>query len=155
MMSAGIVRGLHRRLGLVLGPAALLWFLSGLVLLWVPYPGLVEREWFTTAEAIRLQDCCAALDRLLQQLDQSDGIESVRIRMVGGRPVATAQFLNGAMAAVTADEAARIAPLPRDWARRAALQFAPGTSVEDMNLIDHDVWTVHQRVDPYRPLWKV
>jgi hypothetical protein len=155
MMSAGIVRGLHRRLGLVLGPAVLLWFLSGLVLLWVPYPGLAEREWFTTAEAIRLQDCCAALDRLLQQLDRSDGIESVRIRMVGGRPVATAQFLNGAMAAVTADEAARIAPLPRDWARRAALQFAPGTSVEDMNLIDHDVWTVHQRFDPYRPLWKV
>lgn len=154
-MSARIVRGLHRRLGLVLGPVVLLWFLSGVVLLWVPYPRLAEREWLTTAEAIRLHDCCAALDRLVQRLDRSDGIESVRIRMVGGRPVATAQYLTGAMAAVTADEAEPIAPLSRDWARRAALQFAPGTSVEDMNLIDHDVWTVHQRFDPHRPLWKV
>lgn len=146
---------LHRRLGLIVGPAVLLWFLSGLVLLWVPYPSLTEREWLLTAQSIQPHNCCAALSRLLARLDRPEGIESVRIRMVGGRPVATAQFLNGTMAALTVDTAEPIVPLTRDWAHRVASQAAPGMLVEQMDLIDHDVWTVHQRFDPYRPLWKV
>ncbi len=155
MMNVGIVMTLHRRLGRIVGPAVLLWFLSGMVLLWMPYPSLTEPEWFITAEAIQPRDCCAVLSRLLERLDRPEGIESVRIRMVGGRPVATAQSLNGMTASLTADTAETIAPLSREWAQRIALQIAPGNAVEEMNLIDHDVWTVHQRFDPYRPLWKV
>ncbi|TKB95424.1 MAG: hypothetical protein E8D41_01355 [Nitrospira sp.] len=146
---------LHRRLGLILGPAVLLWFLSGVVLLWVPYPSLTEREWLLTAETIQLPHCCAALSRLLERFDGPEGIESVRIRMVGGRPVATSQSLNGTMVSLTADSAETIAPLSRESAQRIAVQIAPGNAVEEMNLIDHDVWTVHQRFDPHRPLWKV
>ncbi len=155
MTPIGMMLALHRRLGLVSGPAVLLWFLSGLVLLWVPYPSLTEQEWFLTAEAIQLPNCCPALSRLSQKLDRPEGIESVRIRMVGGRPVVTAQFLDGTMAALAADTAEPVASLTQDWARLVALQFAPGRAVEALDLIDHDVWTVHQRFDPYRPLWKV
>lgn len=155
MTSNAVVMTLHRRLGLLVGPAVLLWFLSGLVLLWVPYPSLTEREWLMTAQSIQPHNCCAALSRLVERLDRPEGIESVRIRMVGGRPVATAQFLNGTMAALTVDTAEPIVPLTRDWAHRVASQAAPGMLVEQMDLIDHDVWTVHQRFDPYRPLWKV
>ena len=146
---------LHRWLGLIVGPAVLLWFLSGVVLLWTPYPSLTEREWMLTAETIQLPDCCAALSRLLERLDRPEGIESIRIRMVGGRLVATSQSLNGTMMSLTADTAEAIAPLSRESAQRIALQMAPSNEVEEMNLIDHDVWTVHQRFDPYRPLWKV
>jgi hypothetical protein len=155
MTNVGVVMTLHRGLGLIVGPAVLLWFLSGVVLLWVPYPSLTEREWLLTAETIQLPDCCAALSRLLNRLDRPEGIESIRIRMVGGRPVATAQSLNGTMMSFTADTAETIAPLSREWAQRIALQIAPGNAVEEMNLVDHDVWTVHQRFDPHRPLWKV
>lgn len=108
-----------------------------------------------SAEAIQLHDCCAALSRLSQTLARPEGIEFVRIRMVGGRPVATGQFLNGAMAAFAADTAEPITPLTQEWAQRIALRFSPATSVEELTLIEHDVWTVHQRFDPYRPLWKV
>ncbi len=155
MTNVGIVMTLHRRLGLLVGPAVLVWFLSGVVLLWVPYPSLTEREWLLTAETIQLPDCCATLSRLVGQLDRPEGIESVRIRMVGGRPVMTAQSLNGTLVSLTVDTAETIAPLSREWAQRVALEFSPATSVEGMNLIDHDVWTVHQRFDPHRPLWKV
>jgi hypothetical protein len=41
---------LHRWLGLILGPAVLLWFLSGVVLLWVPYPSLTEENGFGPPE---------------------------------------------------------------------------------------------------------
>ena len=155
MTNLKVVMTLHRRIGLIAGPAVLLWFLSGVVLLWVPYPSLTEREWLLTTETIQLPDCCASLSQLLERLDRPEGIESVRIRMVGGRPVATAQSLNGMTASLTADTAETIAPLSREWAQRIALQSAPGHAVEEMNLIDHDVWTVHQRFDPYRPLWKL
>jgi hypothetical protein len=155
MTNVGIVTILHRRLGLIVGPAVLLWFLSGVVLLWVPYPSLTEREWLLNAETIQLPDCCAALSRLLERFDGPEGIESVHIRMVGGRPVATAQSLNGTLVSLTVDTAEAIAPLSREWAQRVALQVAPGKVVEEMNLIDHDIWTVHQRFDTHRPLWKV
>ncbi len=154
-MSGGIVRAVHRRLGLLLGPAVLLWFLSGLVLLWVPYPSLTEQEWFQAAETISPRSCCVPLSRLLQKWDRPEGIESVRIRMVGGRPVATAQFLDGTMVALEADTAEPVASLRPEWIERIARQFSSFSLVEEMNLIDHDVWTVHQRFDPYRPLWKV
>lgn len=146
---------MHRRLGLLLGPVVLLWFLSGLVLLWVPYPSLTEQEWFQVAETIPLHSCCVSLSRLFQKWDRPEGIESVRIRMVGGRPVATAQFLDGTMVALDADTADPVASLTPEWIERIARQFSSARSVEGMDLIDHDVWTVHQRFDPYRPLWKV
>lgn len=155
MTRRGVIRVLHRRLGLLLGPVVLLWFLSGLVLLWVPYPSLTEEEWFQAAEAIPPHRCCVPLSRLFQQWDRSEGIESVRLRMVGGRPVATAQFLDGTLVALDADTAEPIASALPEWTQRIARQFSTAGSVEEMNLIDHDVWTVHQRFDPYRPLWKV
>jgi hypothetical protein len=154
-MRGGIVRTLHRRLGLVLGPAVLLWFLSGVVLLWVPYPSLTEGEWFSMAGALSTRECCVSFTSLVQQLERPEGIESLRLRMVGDRPVVVAQSLNGSLAAVSADGDDVLAPFTQEEIERIVRPFAAGRMIDEVELIDHDVWTVHQRFDPYRPLWKV
>ncbi len=155
MTGIGIVMMVHRRLGLVLGPAVLLWFLSGLVLLWVPYPSLTETEWFAAARAIPLNECCGSLARVVAHVERTAGIESVRVRMVGERLVAVAQLLDGSLTAVMADDGESIFPLTREEIPDVTRSFAGGGAIEAIELIDYDVWTVHQRFDPYRPLWKV
>lgn len=145
----------HRRLGLVLGPAVLLWFLSGVVLLWVPYPSLTEGEWFSMAGALSTRECCVSFPSLVKKLERPDGIESLRLRMVGDRPVVVAQSLNGSLVAVSADRDGVLAPFTQEGIERIVQPFAAGRTINEVELIDHDVWTVHQRFDPYRPLWKV
>lgn len=152
MTQKGMIRTLHRRLGLVAGPAVLLWFLSGAVLLWVPYPSLTEGEWFSVAGALSMRECCVSFPSLVQQLERLDGIESLRLRMVGDRPVVVAQSLNGSLAAVSADSGDVLASFTQEEIERIVQPFC---MIEAVELIDHDVWTVHQRIDPYRPLWKV
>lgn len=154
-MRGGIVRTLHCRLGLVLGPAVLLWFLSGVVLLWVPYPSLTEGEWFSAAEALSTRECCVSFPSLVQQMERLDGIESLRLRMVGDKPVVVAQSLNGSLAAVSADSGDLLASFTQEGIERIVQPFSGGRMIEAVELIEHDVWTVHQRFDPYRPLWKV
>ncbi len=146
---------LHRRLGLVVGPAVLLWFLSGVVLLWVPYPSLTEGEWFSTAGALSTRECCVSFTSLVEKLERPDGIESLRLRMVGDRAVVVAQGLDGSLAAFSADSGDLLAPFAQKGIERIVQPFAGGRTIDAVELIEHDVWTVHQRFDPYRPLWKV
>ncbi len=155
MTQKGMIRTLHRRLGLVLGPAVLLWFLSGAVLLWVPYPSLTEVEWFSAAGALSTRECCVSFPSLVQKLERPDGIESLRLRMVGDRPVVVAQGLDGSLAAASADRGDLLVPFTQEGIDRIIQPFAAGRMIDEVELIDHDVWTVHQRFDPYRPLWKV
>ncbi len=155
MTQKGMIRTLHRRLGLVLGPAVLLWFLSGAVLLWVPYPSLTEGEWFSAAGALSMRECCVSFPSLIKKLERPDRIESLRLRMVGDRPVVVAQSLNGSLAAVSADRGDVLAPFTQEGIERIVQPVAAGRMIEAAELIDYDVWTVHQRFDPYRPLWKV
>ena len=155
MTQKGMIRTVHRRLGLVLGPAVLFWFLSGAVLLWVPYPSLTEGEWFSAVGALSTRECCVSFSSLVQKWESPAGIESLRLRMVGDRPVVVAQGLDGSLAAVFGDRGDLLAPITEKEIERIVQPFAAGRMIEAVELIDHDVWTVHQRFDPYRPLWKV
>ncbi|MBK9308828.1 MAG: hypothetical protein IPM58_17465 [Nitrospira sp.] len=145
----------HRWLGLVLGPALLLWFLSGAVLLWMPYPSLTEGEWFSSAGELPTRECCVSFTSLVEKLERPDGIESLRLRLVGDRPVVVAQSLNGLLTAFSADSGDLLAPFTQEGIERIVQPFSGGRVIDVVELIDHDVWTVHQRFDPYRPLWKV
>lgn len=155
MAKVGVIRMVHRRLGLVLGPALLLWFLSGAVLLWMPYPSLTEGEWFSSAGELPTRECCVSFTSLVEKLERPDGIESLRLRLVGDRPVVVAQSLNGLLTAFSADSGDLLAPFTQEGIERIVQPFSGGRVIDAVELIDHDVWTVHQRFDPYRPLWKV
>ena len=75
--------------------------------------------------------------------------------MVGDRAVVVAQGLDGSLAAFSADSGDLLAPFAQKGIERIVQPFAGGRTIDAVELIEHDVWTVHQRFDPYRPLWKV
>ena len=153
-MGRGVAE-MHRWLAGLLGPVMLVWFLSGLVMLRVPFPSLTESEWFASAGVLDPESCCPSLERIIDAVDRSQGIESLRIILSGGRPVVVAQYLDGSLGSAWIDTLEPLAPFPEASAQRAAQAIAPGRAILSIELIEDDVWTVHQRFNAHRPLWKV
>ncbi|MEQ1793909.1 MAG: hypothetical protein ABL970_06925 [Nitrospira sp.] len=151
---SGSVLGWHRWLALGVGPAVLLWCFSGLVMLWVPYPSVTDAEWFVMAGAIDPALCCADLEGVMREFDRPEGIAHLRVIAVGGVSIVSAHYLDGSLRARQLTAEPVHGPLLTDEMQRVAESLGLGGSIISIDTIDHDVWTVHQRFDPHRPLWK-
>lgn len=146
---------MYRWLAGLLWPAVLVWFLSGLGMLQATFPSLTEFEWFESAGVLDPESCCLSPDRIIDAVDRSQGIESLRIILSGGRPVVVAQYLDGSLGSAWVDTLEPVSPLPAARAQRAVEGMAPGRAILSIESIEDDVWTVHQRFNLRRPLWKV
>lgn len=157
----------HRWLGIVLGLLVLLWFGSGVVMMYVPYPALTEAE---------RQACLAPLDpaavrvSALQawQVSGAPGLPgAVRLNTVAGRPAYHFQPAAGKapQVSVWADNGTVLQvgeELAADSASRHAhaASIAPhapataGLGIESIERIDLDQWTFG-RVSAHRPLYRV
>src|SRR5688572_15727252 len=73
----------HRYLGVALGLLMLLWFLSGIVMMYVPYPQRGETERVAALAPIPWERCCnmAGLE-----LDPAEEVDRVQLENIGGRP---------------------------------------------------------------------
>lgn len=152
--SAGLTK-LHRVLGVGIGLLVMLWFGSGAVLLFVPYPSLTEVERFRWLAPLQLDECCVSLDSVWRQVGLRPGVERVRLLMAAGRPVYVVHFLDGTLASLWADDGEPVSKITRSEALRIA---RPGILLEGVGTaeaLQDDQWTVQQHVDPHRPLWKV
>lgn len=154
MAWSGSVLGWHRWLALGVGPAVLLWCLSGLVMLWVPYPSVTEPEWFALAGAIGPGLCCADLEGVMREFDRPEGIAHLRVIAVGGVPVVSVHYLDGSVRARLLTKEPVHGPLLTAEVQRVAESLGLGGRIVSIDAIEHDVWTVHQRFDPHRPLWR-
>ncbi|MYM35432.1 PepSY domain-containing protein [Duganella sp. FT94W] len=142
----------HRWLGIVFGLLVLLWFGSGVVMMYVPYPALTEAErmaWLAPLAAPQVRvtawDAWRAADR--------PGMPAaVRLNQVAGRPAYHFQA-DGRWWSVWADSGQPLrmtAALAADSARNAA----PGARRLAAELIDIDQWTFG-RVQEHKPLYRV
>jgi hypothetical protein len=145
----------HRWLGIVLGLLVLLWFGSGVVMMYVPYPALTQDE-----RMARLAPLDAAAVRFsAAQAWQASGRQgmpvSVRLNTVAGRPAYHFRAGDGAgsaLVSVWADNGARLAvgaTLAAASARRGAGAVSP-----TVERIDLDQWSFG-RIAVHRPLYRV
>lgn len=153
-VSAGLT-GIHRVLGVGIGLLVMLWFGSGAVLLFVPYPSLTEAERFRWLEPLQLEYCCVPLESVWNQVGLPQGVERVRLLMAAGRPVYVIHFLDGTLTSLWADRGEPMSGITHSDALRIAQQGVPFEGEIAAEALQDDQWTVQQRFDPYRPLWKV
>ena len=143
----------HRWIGIVSCILFAMWFLSGLVMIYVPYPSLGGAERVAGLLPIdfgrvRVQPGAAA---------RTAGIaipERMALEMRADRPVWRVRDWDGSERVVDAADGAIAAPAGRDEAARIASLFAhaPVTRVEPLQ---RDQWTVAGGYDRDRPLWKM
>ena len=144
----------HRYLGVALGLLMLLWFVSGIVMMYVPYPQRGESERTSALAPIPWEQCCNFSGVTLAG---GNLIEAAQIENVADRPVARlrtdsaqiiADLTAGHLLAIGDAEADRIAEIT---AERIA-GSAPASSAAEK--IEYDQWTVGDNSFNRRPLYR-
>lgn len=151
---------LHKWLGVTLALLFLMWFISGLVLYYVPFPGLTQAERLAGLPPLQLpKDCCLTA----QQAAERAGLPSseARLGMSAGVPVwrllgtpVQGPASEPLWRAVDARSGQVQAPLSVEAARAVAEAFS-GRRVVHSEVLERDQWTVPQGLNPYRPLLRV
>jgi uncharacterized iron-regulated membrane protein len=145
---------MHRWLGICLCLMFALWFASGAILMYVPFPSLTENQRLAglatvDASKVEVAPAAAIADAGVTSADR------LRLIQMPDGPVYVIHPAVGGVVTVRADAGKRVAAITSIDAGRIAEQFAgqPVQAVEGP--LDYDQWIVHQRFDPYRPLFRV
>lgn len=146
---------LHKWLGVGLALLFLVWFASGLVLYFVPFPALSQHERIAGARPLAPgPHCCLSA----QQAAEKAGLQftEARLGMRGERPVW--RLLTGGAArqwrCVDARDGALLPALSLPEAMAVASAFSGRRAVAAAPL-ERDQWTVAQGFNPHRPLARV
>jgi hypothetical protein len=147
---------LHRWMGVCLCVPFLVWFLSGLVLMYCNYPAVSERDRLDhlatlKKDAIRISPAEAA---------SRAGIslpEEVRLSSILSRPVYRFRSANR-IASVYADTGEVFHGFQEEQARQVGATWTHrcrgDARLETMQIGEDDQWTVQQHYQLYRPIWK-
>lgn len=146
---------LHRWVGIALCAVMALWFLSGMVMLYVGYPKLTPAEQLQRLAVLQsTPGCCVPLGRALQ----ASGLQTApqwRLAAVAGTP----HYLFGdgrkTAVAVNALTGQRVAAVSVEAALASASHFAGGAPVRWLGQDAEDAWTHSRALDAHRPLHRV
>lgn len=145
---------LHRYLGVALGLLMLVWFLSGIVMMYVPYPQRGEQERLSALAPIPWEQCCNFSGVTLAggNLIEAALVENVADRFVmrlrsGGAPI-IADLTNGHSLKIGDAEANRVAEITADRIVGGAPAILPAEHIET------DQWTVGDNGVGRRPFYK-
>ncbi|WP_304641859.1 PepSY domain-containing protein [Pseudomonas sp.] len=142
----------HRWLGIALCLLMLLWFVSGMVMLYVGYPKLTQAEHWSRLPALSLDGCCVEPQKVLGQVGAQPGV--LRLTSIAGAP----HYLFAGPGWVRAFDGRTGLPVESvsvDQAIASARQFAPGEPVRYERLVNEDTWSHSRGLDADRPLHRV
>jgi len=134
----------HRWIGIASCLLFAMWFVSGLVMIYVPYPSLSSAERLAGADPIAWRAV-----NLPPPIDRAHPPEALALEMRDGVPV---WRIDGRT--VAAVRGAVLAPVDAVMAARVAGRFGHA-GVADVERIERDQWTVAGGFNRHRPLWKV
>ncbi|KAF1016947.1 MAG: hypothetical protein GAK31_00206 [Stenotrophomonas maltophilia] len=142
----------HRWLGIGGCVLMLLWFLSGMVMLFIGYPKLTPQERLAATPPLPQDAPLAGLDALPAALRAEP--ERVVLRMLDGQPAYVVRSAPQA-GAWSARDGQPLPAVDAAAATRAAEAFAgaPARGVPEM--LQEDRWTHSGALDPHRPLYRV
>jgi len=145
----------HRWLGITLCLFMAMWFVSGVVMMYVGYPKLTNAERLAAAPRLQAGDCCNPGEALQETAAGSGGLRSLRLVVAGGEPRFVASVARNRLMVASAASGELADATDAQGARAAATAFAPGARVIDVVLAEEDAWTHSRALDPFRPLWRV
>src|SRR5262249_5545248 len=134
-----------------------MWFATGMVMHFVPFPSLTEAERFAGLSAIDGTHMIAPADAI-----KASGIDdAVRVRLIqrhegpvylvsGRSQLKAVNAVDGTDAAITSPDVARAEAEAYARNRGIAAGAAPA-----VHLAEHDQWSVPNGFDRYRPLFRV
>lgn len=146
---------IHRYFGIAMCLLFAMWFASGIVMLFVPYPALTPVERFHGLTPLELNKCCVSPAAAYAKSGLTEPPERMRLVMVLDRPVFQLHPWNGVVVSIFADTGEPVPSLDAQQALSVAQSFSNSAGVSHRELSDYDQWTVPNGVDAYRPFHRV
>ena len=145
---------LHRWLGIGVGFLFALWFASGAVLCFVPFPILPSAARIAHAEPI---DLARVSVTPAAALAAAPGLEVKRLRLisVSGHPRYVLSVAGGPVISISAESGKPLGLLSANTARAVAAAFGRHSVAAVAGPFDDDQWTVHDQYDEFRPFYRV
>lgn len=142
----------HRWGGIGMCLLIVLWFFSGIVMLYVGYPKLTPAE--RLAHLPVLESCCVSLNDAWRALPDHSMPRGVRLTTVAGSPIYRFELHHG-LAAVDATSGQLLEKASPERALDSVRAFMPGVEATYVEKIDSDIWTRGSQLNPHRPLHRV
>ena len=156
----------HRWLGIAVCLLMAMWFVSGVVMMYVGYPKLTQAERLAHLPELKLPDGCCIAPALAAKAGSPPGEKGaegrggrggregteIRLAMLADRPVWFVSSGRRGTASVDAVSGEVAKAFDGDHAQRAARAFAPGTTPRLVETTQQDIFTVSRALDPHRPL---
>ena len=143
---------LHRWAGIALCIVMALWFFSGVVMMYVGYPKLTPQERLQHLPALALEGCCVPPQTAIAAVGLKTAPDDLRLAMVAGAPAYLVRSGRDNWSAVDARSGSLRAKVDDALALASARQFAGGSAVRHLGLVQEDAWTNSRALDPHRPL---
>lgn len=144
---------MHRWLGVVLGLFFAMWFFSGMVMMYVPFPSLSDGERLSHMVAIDTTEIAVPPKEAMAQcgLDQMSGLRLISIHE---RPAYVCSRPGFPVKGVYADTGVQVPPLGNEDALNL-MKRVTSDPIERVSNVEYDQWTVHQRFDALRPFYRM
>ncbi|MBO9636902.1 MAG: PepSY domain-containing protein [Siphonobacter aquaeclarae] len=141
----------HRYLGVVLCLLFVIWFLSGFVMMYVPFPTMKHQERLGKLPEADFRNCRVTLREAWQQTGWKASLKTARLGMMLGRPVYRLVSQNNEHALIRADTPERIGAIDIPTATRLAQEFHPATIRHIEELTQIDQWMAGHKYQGYLP----
>ena len=131
-----------------------MWFVSGLVMMYVPYPRMTDRERLALAADLDLAKVAVTPDEAMRITGVARYPSMLRLAMLLGEPVY--RIVDGsAHRSVSAVDGRDVGTTDAGRALSIVRLARPDATDASVETLDRDQWTVARNFDPHRPLHKI
>lgn len=148
------ISAVHRYLGIAIGFMFAVWFATGSVLSFVPFPVLGAHDRISGSEALDLGKIHVAPAAAIAAAGTAR-VEQLRLISVAGQPRYVLSLAAHGVISVSAVTGEPLGPLSAPQAVSVAERFTGHKIAAVEGPFDYDQWTVHDRYDAHRPYYKL
>jgi uncharacterized iron-regulated membrane protein len=145
----------HRWIGIVTCLLFAMWFMSGVVMMYVAFPGLSDQERLAALPDITWQTVTLSPDDAMKAAGATRFPRDLRLAMLADEPVYRLTGWDGKRLAISATDGRTITEVSRPQALAVARHHPASRSPLLAEMVDRDQWSVTARYDPLRPFYLV
>jgi hypothetical protein len=145
----------HRWIGIVTCLFFTMWFVSGLVMMYVAFPGHSNEERLAALPEIAWSKVALSPDRAMAAAGATRYPKDLRLNMLDDEPVYRLTGWDGKRQAISATDGHIIGGVALDKALAVARAYPGAADVKFIESVERDQWTVTARYDALRPLYQI
>jgi uncharacterized iron-regulated membrane protein len=132
-----------------------MWFVSGVVMMYVAFPGLTDKERLAALPPIAWEKVALSPDQAMSAVGATRFPQDIRLNMMDTEPVYRISEWDGRRRTISAVDGRPIVGITSDLALAIARSHPAAIDVRLIDTVDRDQWSVTARYDALRPLYLI